>query len=133
VLLLIVDVLRNGIVGIDNTVAGAFVGAVTGLAVTELLGRAAQRSSLGLRLLRSNSSVLIRNGEPMPKALFQASISLPELREIARREGFAELSEVQSATLQRNGIVTLRGHERPHRTPAAGFGPTPSAPGGHDR
>jgi uncharacterized membrane protein YcaP (DUF421 family) len=123
VLLLVVDTLRNGIVGIDNTVAGAFAGAVIGLGVTELFGRAAQRSSLGLRLLHSNSSVLIRNGKPMPKALFQASISLPELREIVRREGFGELGEIQSAILQTDGVVTLLGHERSARRPVAGLRP----------
>jgi uncharacterized membrane protein YcaP (DUF421 family) len=119
VLLLVADALRNGIIGIDNTVAGAFIGAVTGLAVSEF-GRAAQRSS---RLLHNNSSVLIRNGKPIPKTLFQASISLPELREIVRREGFAELGEVQSAILQSDGVVTLLGYERSLRRPVTGLRP----------
>jgi len=120
VLLLVANALRDGIIGIDNTIAGAFIGAITGLAVSEFFGRAAQRSS---RLLHNSSSVLIRNGKPMPKALFQASISLPELREIVRREGFAELSEVQSAILQSDGVVTLLGYERSLSRPVTGLSP----------
>jgi uncharacterized membrane protein YcaP (DUF421 family) len=132
VLLLVVATLRDGIIGIDNTVAGAFVGAVMGFAVSELFGRAAQRSSLILRFLQSNSSVLIRNGMPVPKALFRASISLPELRDIAYREGFAALSEVQTAILRRDGVVTLLGHERSVRKPVTGLRPEAGAPGAHD-
>jgi uncharacterized membrane protein YcaP (DUF421 family) len=52
---------------------------------------------------------LIDDGKPVPSALFRASISLPELRQIARREGFQDLGEVQKAILETNGVVTLLG------------------------
>jgi uncharacterized membrane protein YcaP (DUF421 family) len=117
VLFVIADAWRDGIVGI-NTVGGALVGAVTGFAISDVFGRAARRSSLILRFLESNSTLLIQDGEPVSHALFRASISLPELREIAHREGFADLGEIQTAILQRNGVVTLIGKsQRPSPTP----------------
>jgi uncharacterized membrane protein YcaP (DUF421 family) len=68
-----------------------------------------RRSSLVRRVLQSDSPLLIDDGKPVPSALFRASISLPELRQIARREGFEDLSEVQTAILKKNGMVTLLG------------------------
>lgn len=84
-------------------------GAIAGFAVSELSGQAVRRSSLVRRLLQSDSSLLIDDGKPVPSALFRASISLPELRQIARREGFRDLEEVQKAILETNGVVTLLG------------------------
>jgi len=84
-------------------------GAVAGFAVSELSGQAVRRSALVRRVLQCDSPLLIDDGKPVPSALFRASISLPELRQIARREGFEDLSEVQTAILKTNGMVTLLG------------------------
>jgi hypothetical protein len=108
VLFEIADAVRDGLIGI-NTIGGAVAGAVAGFAVSELSGQAVRRSSLVRRVLQSDSRLLIDDGKPVPSALFRASISLPELRQIARREGFEDLSEVQTAILKTNGMVTLLG------------------------
>ena len=108
VLFVIADAVRDGLIGI-NTVGGAVAGAVAGFAVSEVSGQAARRSSLLRRVLQSDSALLIDDGKPVPSALFRASISLPELRQMARREGFEDLGEVQTAILETNGIVTLLG------------------------
>jgi uncharacterized membrane protein YcaP (DUF421 family) len=107
VLLLVANAVQNGIIGNDNTVTGAMIGAVTLFAVNELFSRAAYGSSLVSRVLEGNPSVLIQKGAPVPKALFRAGISLPELRATARRQGFADLGEVHTAILETNGVVTM--------------------------
>jgi len=107
-LLVIADVVRSGILGI-HAVVGVFVGAVSGFAVSELFTRAARRYPVSRRLVRDGSSLLIRDGQPMANALFRASISLPQLRAIARRAGFRDLAEVRTAILEENGVVTLHG------------------------
>jgi uncharacterized membrane protein YcaP (DUF421 family) len=108
VLFVIADAVRDGLIGV-NTLTGALAGAVAGFGVSELSGQAARRSTLVRRFLQSRSSLLIDNGKPVASALFRASISLPELRQIARGEGFEDLGEVQTAILEKNGVVTLLG------------------------
>ena len=39
--------------------------------------------------------------------MFKASISLPELRAIARRQGFDNLDAVKTAILETNGAVSI--------------------------
>ena len=62
---------------------------------------------------RELGQVLIEKGKPVPKALRRESISLPELRAIARRQGFADLGEVDSAILETNGVVTMFREDEP--------------------
>jgi uncharacterized membrane protein YcaP (DUF421 family) len=58
-------------------------------------------------VLEGDASYLIKNGTPNTRELFRASISLPELRAIARRQGFADLDEVKTAILETNGAVSM--------------------------
>jgi uncharacterized membrane protein YcaP (DUF421 family) len=113
VLLLVANAVQNGIIGNDITVTGAVIGAVTLFAINELFNRAAYGSSLVSRLLEGSPSVLIQKGKPVPKALRRESISLPELRAIARRQGFGDLGEVDRAILETNGIVTMFREDEP--------------------
>lgn len=90
VLLLVANAVQNGIIGNDVSV----IGALTLFAVNELFSRTAYAFPLVSRVLEGNPSVLIRDGKPVRRALFHAGISLPELRAIARRQGFVDLGEV---------------------------------------
>ena len=113
VLLLVANAVQNGIIGNDVSVTGAVIGALTLFAVNELFTRAAYASETVSRLLEGDPSVLIRQGKPLPKALFRAGISLPELRAIARRQGFDDLGEVHTAILETNGVVTMFRKDEP--------------------
>jgi uncharacterized membrane protein YcaP (DUF421 family) len=114
VLLLVANAVQNGIIGNDITVTGAVIGAVTLFAINEVFNRAAYGSALVSRVLEGNPSVLIEKGKPVPKTLRREGISLPELRAIARRQGFDDLGEVESAILETNGVVTMFRHDEPH-------------------
>lgn len=113
VLLLVANAVQNGIIGSDNTVTGAVIGAVTLFAVNEVFSRSAYGSPRISRLLEGNPSLLIRDGSPIAKALFREGISLPELRAIARRQGFVDLGEVHTAILETNGVVTMFREDEP--------------------
>lgn len=115
VLLLVANAVQNGIIGDDLTVTGAVIGAVTLFGINELFTRAAYSSSLVSRLLEGHPTDLIERGEPVPKALFRAGISFSELRAIARRQGFADLGEVDTAILETNGVVTMFREDEPGR------------------
>jgi len=113
VLLLVANAVQNGIIGSDNTVTGAVIGAVTLFAVNEVFTRVAYGSTLVTRLLEGNPTVLIQEGKPVSKALFREGISLPELRAIARRQGFVDLGEIHTAILETNGVVTMFRKDEP--------------------
>jgi uncharacterized membrane protein YcaP (DUF421 family) len=113
VLLLVANAVQNGIIGNDITVTGAVIGAVALFAINEAFNRAAYSSSFVSGLFEGNPSVLIQNGKPMPKALRREAISLPELRAIARRQGFGDLGEVDRAILETNGVVTMFREDEP--------------------
>lgn len=113
VLLLVANAVQNGIIGSDNTVTGAVIGAVTLFAVNEVFTRVAYGSTLVTRLLEGNPTVLIQEGKPVSKALFREGISLPELRAIARRQGYSDLGEIHTAILETNGVVTMFRQDEP--------------------
>lgn len=113
VLLLVANAVQNGIIGNDISVTGAFIGAATLFVLNEALNRTTYALPWLSRALEGDPTVLIENGKPVRKALFSAGISLPELRAIARRQGFADLGEVHTAILETNGVVSMFKRDEP--------------------
>jgi uncharacterized membrane protein YcaP (DUF421 family) len=113
VLLLVANAVQNGIIGEDSTVTGAVIGAVTLFGVNELLNRTSYAFPGFSRLVDGHESLLIEHGKPERAALRRAGISLPELRSIARRQGFADLGDVHTAILETNGVVSMFREDEP--------------------
>jgi uncharacterized membrane protein YcaP (DUF421 family) len=113
VLLLVANAVQNGIIGNDNTVTGAVIAASTLFAVNEALNRAEYALPWLSRAIEGEPTTLIEKGKPVQKALFRAGISLPELRSIARRQGFDELGEVHTAILETNGTISMFRKDEP--------------------
>jgi uncharacterized membrane protein YcaP (DUF421 family) len=107
VLLLVANAVQNGIIGNDNSVTGAVIAASTLFAVNEALNRAEYSLPWLSRALEGEPTTLIENGKPVQKALFRSGISLPEMRSIARRQGYADLGEVHTAVLETNGTISM--------------------------
>jgi uncharacterized membrane protein YcaP (DUF421 family) len=107
VLLLVANAVQNGIIGADNSVTGAFLGAAVLFAVNELVNRTTYVLPWVERALEGEPATLIKGGKPMRKALRNSGISLSELRAIARRQGFADLAGVETAILETNGVVSM--------------------------
>lgn len=113
VLLLVANAVQNGIIGNDLSVTGALIGAATLFVLNEALNRTSYAIPWVSRALEGEPTVLIENGKPVKKALFSAGISLPELRSIARRQGFADLGEVHTAILETNGVISMFKKDEP--------------------
>lgn len=114
VLLLVANAVQNGIIGSDNSVTGAFIGAATLFVVNESVNRLAYVFPGFSRVLEGRPTVIIEDGKPVGRALVSSGISLSELRAIARRQGFPELAKVHTAILETNGVVTMFGEGEPH-------------------
>lgn len=113
VLLLIANAVQNAIIGADNSFTGAAIGAATLFAVNEALNRATYSWEWLSRLVEGEPSTLIAGGKPDRRELGRAGISLPELRALARRQGYTDLGEVHTAILETNGTVTMFKEDEP--------------------
>jgi|SRR5579859_754060 len=114
VLLLVANAVQNGIIGNDVSVTGAIVGGVVLFTLNALFAHAVFRFPWLSSLLEGEPSLLIEHGKPKLKALRQECISLPELRSIARRQGFSDLGAVETAILETSGVVTMFHAQEPH-------------------
>src|SRR5262249_14104020 len=95
------------------SVTGAVIGAVTLFAVNEVFNRATYQFPWLSDALEGEPTTLIENGKPNMPALRRAGISLADLRAIARRQGFADLSSVHTALLETNGTVSMFTQDEP--------------------
>ena len=107
VLVLVANAVQNGLIGTDNSVTGALIGATVLFGLNAIFARAAYRLPWASRLLEGSPSTLISEGAINRRALRREQISLPELRAIARRQGFGDLGEVDTAILETNGVVSM--------------------------
>ena len=118
VLLLVANAVQNGIIGNDISVTGAVVGAIVLFGLNAMFARGIFRFPWLATLLEGEPSLLIEDGSPNLRVLRRECISLPELRSIARRQGFPDLGSVDSAILETNGVVTMfHADEPPHYHP----------------
>jgi uncharacterized membrane protein YcaP (DUF421 family) len=58
-------------------------------------------------MLKGRPVVLVRDGSPDPKALFQAGVSHADLEEAIRSKGVERFADVARATLERSGHISV--------------------------
>lgn len=113
VILLLSNVVQNAIIGADNSVLGAMVGAVVLVGFNALLDRIAA-TTMGRRLLVGKATEVIKDGSVDHAALARLGVSTAELDLALRRQGSDDVSEVEFAALEPEGeiVVTLKPGER---------------------
>lgn len=107
VLLLVANTVQNGLIGGDNSVTGALLGAAVLFAINRAFSFLAYRFGWAERLLEGTPTTLIQDGRVMRRALRQQEISEADLGAQARRQGFADLGEVEQAILETNGTISM--------------------------
>lgn len=129
VILLVANAVQNGIIGNDNSVTGAIVGATVIFGLHRLFGALAYRYPLADQMLEGSPSYLIKDGKPVRRTLRHEQISHPQLLSMARRQGFDSLDRIESAVLETDGSVKFRAagerHEDVAPTPARARVPRP--------
>src|SRR4051794_7902737 len=107
VLLLVANAVQNGIIGNDNSVTGAIVGALALFAINYTCKALAYRYPWADRIFEGSPSFLIRDGQVVPGTMRRELISRPELKAIARRQGYETLDDIGTAVLETDGTVTF--------------------------
>lgn len=113
VILLLSNVVQNAIIGPDNSVLGAMIGAVVLVGFNALLDRFAATPA-GRRLLVGHATEVIHDGRVETAALARLGISTAELDLTLRRQGSDDPAQVESASLEPEGeiVVTMKPGDR---------------------
>jgi uncharacterized membrane protein YcaP (DUF421 family) len=103
VLLVLSETVQNAMIGDDNSITGAVVGAFSLLGVNYLVVRFLFRHRKLERIVEGSSRVLIRHGRVDKKALEQEALTEAELKSALHKQGFDSIDEVEQCTLEPGG------------------------------
>ena len=114
VVVLLSNVVQNGIIGPDNSVTGAAIGAVTLIAVNEALNRAALRSDLVARVFDGTDSVVISHGNLVEREVRRVGLRRRELDHAVRLQNGDDLNQVETGVIDPSGqlVLTLKPDEQ---------------------
>ena len=107
VLLVISNVVQNAVIGPDNSLGGALLGAVVILALNGLLVEVTYRSKRLRRVLEASPTVLVHNGKLVERNLASERITLDDLHAAMRRAGVVDIAHVRVAVLEENGGISV--------------------------
>lgn len=108
VLLLLANTVQNAIIGDDLSLTGGVLGAAALIVLDKGLTRLGYRSRRLGRLLNGDPTPLIAGGRLLPDNLRRQRITDEELTTICRRQGIDRLEDVETATLETDGTMTVR-------------------------
>ena len=115
VIFLVSNALQNGLIGDDQSVTGAVVGASTLFAANFLFVRLTFSSARARRVLEGTPTILLRDGKLDRDNMWKEAITEPELVNAALEKGFDDLSMVGLIVLETNGQLVCLGPEQARR------------------
>lgn len=107
VVLLLSNVVQNAIIGDDNSLVGGVLGAVVLVAANAGLERIAQVFPAFRRVVQGRPTPVVRDGEVIDGALDRLGMTRGELNWALRHQGADRVSEVETATLDPGGSLTV--------------------------
>lgn len=107
VVLLLSNVVQNAIIGDDNSLVGGVLGAVVLVAANAGLERIAQVFPAFRRVVEGRPTPVVRDGEVIDGALDRLGMTRGELNWALRHQGADRVSEVETATLDPGGSLTV--------------------------
>ncbi len=109
VLLTLSNTVQNAIIGDDNSVTGAIIGATSLLIVNYLVVRFLYKHRSLDQLVEGKADILIEDGKVKTQRLKQELITMAQLEAAARKQGFESLSEVDQCVLEPGGTISFIG------------------------
>jgi uncharacterized membrane protein YcaP (DUF421 family) len=106
VLLLLSNVVQNALIGPDDSVLGAALGAATLVTANYLLIRLTFMHDRLMHLVQGKPTTLVEHGQVDDRALHQELITRSELDSALRREGTGGIAAVESVMLDPEGTLT---------------------------
>lgn len=112
VLLAVANAVQNGIIGDDNSVTGAVIGATALLLVNGLAVFAASRSRQARKVLVGTPTPLVVDGVPIERNLRRQRLTIDDVMQSVAEAGGSSLADVRRCLLEPNGriVVVLADH-----------------------
>jgi uncharacterized membrane protein YcaP (DUF421 family) len=107
VVLLLSNVVQNALIGPDNSVTGALLGAVVLLAVNATVVRFIHRYDWAVRLFEGSDVALVKDGRFVDRALRRQGLRRADVETALRAQGADGPIDVAEATLSPGGSIVV--------------------------
>ncbi len=97
------DLVQQGVTQEDMSVTGAMVAVSVFVVWTLVADAMARRSAKATKLLAGEPVIIVHHGQPVTERMERERVTLDNLKEAARIEGIADLSQVEIAILETDG------------------------------
>ena len=111
VIVLLSNTVQNGLIGQDNSVSGALIGAVVLFAVNAVVIRVAASSERNRRIFEGRPVALVEDGRLDQATLRRLALRPADVEDALHRQGADDLSQVREAVLETGGTIVVRQHE----------------------
>lgn len=101
------DIVQQGVTQEDYSLTGSALALSTFAFWITVLTWITWKSDRGRRILEGVPIVLVRDGEPVDKALAVERMPLDEVLEAARQEGVEDIADIKVAVLEVNGRISI--------------------------
>jgi uncharacterized membrane protein YcaP (DUF421 family) len=107
VLLAVANAVQNGLIGSDNSVTGALVGATVLFLVDGALAFLIFRSRRAQKLIEGTATLVVRDGKVIPQALHKEELTHDDLLAALQSAGAQTVDEVRMAWLEPSGKMVI--------------------------
>lgn len=106
-LLSVANAVQNGIIGVDNSLTGAVIGAVTLFLVHGFVELIASRNSKIHRIVYGRPVELVSNGKLNEQTLRRQRLSIEDLQDAASNQGAIRIEEIERAFVNAKGEIVV--------------------------
>ena len=101
------DFVQQGVTQEDMSVTGAIIAVSVFVGWTVLADAWERRSKNARRLLVGEPVIVLRSGEPLQERLDKERVTVEELKEAARLDGYGDLRDIEYAVLETDGKLSF--------------------------
>src|SRR6266567_4850365 len=114
VLFLLSNVVQNAIIGNDTSLLGGIIGAATLVSINAALNRWLTVSARAARVLEGTATIIIEEGQFIPRALRRLSLRPEEVEHAMRVQNGDDVTEIGTGRMEPNGqlILSLKPEEQ---------------------
>lgn len=112
VLLAVANAVQNGIIGDDNSITGAVIGAATLFVINGVASVGVSRSHFLRRVLVGSATPLVEGGVVNARNLRRLRMNMDDLMQAVTEAGGSALSDVERCVIEPNGHIAVTLVER---------------------
>ena len=107
VLLILSETVSNALSGDDKSLIGGLISAATLIALVTAVSFVSWRSKKAERFLEGVPKILVRHGTRRDRVMAREQVTISELLEALRRNGYSNIADVRAAVLENDGKISI--------------------------